>query len=97
MARTAARIDSNQPDIVKSFRKLGCSVQHTHMVGDGCPDIVVGFQGKNYMIEIKDGDKSPSKRRLTDDEQKWHDEWKGSVHIIESISDVHSFLIANSG
>jgi len=93
MARIAARTDSNQKEIVKSFRKLGCTVTHTHAVGKGFPDIVIGFQGNNYLIEIKDGMKSPSQRRLTDDEQKWHDEWKGSVHIIESISDVHIFII----
>jgi len=96
MPKYAARIDANQPDIVKSFRKLGCSVAHIHMVGDGIPDIIVGFQGNNYLIEIKDGSKPPSKRKLTDDEQEWHDNWLGSVHIIESISDVHNFLIAVS-
>lgn len=96
MPRRAPRIDANQPEIVKSFRKLGCTVQHLHMVGDGCPDICVGFQGNNYMIEIKDGSKPPSGRKLTTDEQEWHDEWLGSVHIIETISDVHSFLIGVS-
>ena len=39
MPRRAPRIDANQPEIVKSFRKLGCTVQHLHMVGDGCPDL----------------------------------------------------------
>lgn len=94
MPKFAARIDKNQPDIVKSFRKLGCSVAHIHMVGGGIPDIIVGFQGKNYLIEIKDGSKPPSGRKLTSDEQVWHDEWRGSVHIIETISDVHDLLIS---
>lgn len=95
MARRAARIDTNQPEIVKEFRKHGCTVQHLHMVGDGCPDIAVGFGGINYLIEIKDGNKPPSGRKLTKDEQMWHNGWNGSVHIIESVKDVELFLIYN--
>lgn len=95
MARRRARIDSNQPEIVKEFRKHGCTVQHLHMVGGGCPDILVGYNSVNYLIEIKDGSKFPSERKLTPDEKMWHDEWLGSVYIIETIEDVELFLLYN--
>jgi hypothetical protein len=39
------RIDRNQPEIVKAIRKAGASVGHTHAVGKGFPDIVVGTEG----------------------------------------------------
>ena len=84
----AGRVDANQPEIVKAFRDLGCTVAITSNVRDGFPDIVVGIHGINVLVEIKDGSKPPSKRKLTPDEQQWHDTWKGGVVIVESVEDV---------
>jgi len=55
------------------------------MVGHGFPDIVVGFRGKTYLIEIKDGSKPPSKRKLTEEEQFFFDVWVGHVEVVESV------------
>jgi len=85
--RRRSRTDSNQPAIVKIFRSLGCSVQHLHTVGQGCPDILVGKLGVNLMVEIKDGSRGPSDRKLTIDEMNWHKEWSGQVCVIESDQD----------
>lgn len=87
MRRTAARIDSNQPEIIQALRKVGASVAPTHMVGQGFPDIVVGFRGINHLLEIKDGEKSRSRRKLTEDEKDWHLTWQGEVRIVESVSE----------
>ena len=86
------RIDENQKEIVKTFRELGASVLILSSVGKGCPDILVGItdvQGRkhNILVEIKDGSKCPSKRKLTEDEQKFFDNWKGKVVIIDSIAE----------
>ena len=62
----------------------GWSVQHLHTVGKGCPDLLVGKRGLNLLLEIKDGDQPPSKQRLTDDEQYWHDIWRGQVAVVYS-------------
>lgn len=83
----ACRVDRNQSEIVKALRKVGCTVTPTHTVGDGFPDLVVGRQGVNYLMEVKDGTKSPSARALTTDEHKWHIEWRGLVHIVYSVED----------
>ena len=85
--RRAARIDDNQNSIVSKLRQIGCSVAITSAVGKGFPDIVVGYKGRNFMFEIKDGSKPPSSRKLTKDEQKWHDEWRGNVHVVECFED----------
>ncbi len=79
--RQAARIDTNQNEIVQALRAVGASVAITSMVGHGFPDIVVGYRQRNYLIEIKDGSKPPSKRRLTSDEQEFFDLWRGSVFV----------------
>lgn len=85
--RRAAKVDRNQPEIVAAARRMGCSVQHLHAVGQGCPDLLIGVNGKNLLWEIKDGLQVPSKRRLTADELIWHDEWRGQVSVIESVDD----------
>lgn len=87
------RVDKNQSDIVKKFRKLGAKVLILSQVGNGCPDILIGLLRANSMpwcapIEIKDGSKPPSQRKLTPDEQKFHDEWEGFVHIVNNEQDV---------
>ena len=87
------RTDANQSLIVSTYRDLFCSVTCTHELGDGFPDLVVGIPtswgGSNELVEVKDGEKPPSKRKLTPDEQDFHDEWRGKKPvIIESVNDV---------
>ena len=91
--RQRGRVDANHADIVDLLRGYGCSVFSTAGVGDGFPDLVVGFQGVTRLIEIKDGEKSPSRRRLTDDEEEWHATWRGDpVCIIESLRDADALV-----
>lgn len=91
--RRAARIDANQPEIVKALRKAGCSVTSLAAVGQGVPDLLVGWQSKDgdrelVLMEVKDGSKPPSRRRLTEDQQEWHEAWRGRpVAIVETVAD----------
>ena len=82
--RRAAKIDANQPAIVRALQCMGFTVQHLHSVGAGCPDLLCGWRGRNYLIEVKDGDKPPSARKLTEDQVKWHEKWLGQVVVINS-------------
>ena len=83
----AARVDANQPEIVEALRAVGCTVQHLHTVGKGCPDLLVGRAGRNFLLEIKDGNKPPSKRKLTADEKEWHQTWTGQVIVVNSVDE----------
>ncbi len=74
-------MDDNQPKIVKALRGIGCSIMYLHQLGSGNPDLCVGYRGKNYLIEIKDGDKAPSKQKLTDDEQTFFATWSGQCAV----------------
>ena len=89
--RRAARTDSNQTEIVAAFRKAGASVKLVHTV-KGFVDAVVGINGRNLLIEIKDGSKPPSARKLTGDEGDFHRKWKGTIDIVESVDDVAKVL-----
>jgi Holliday junction resolvase len=82
------RVDNCQVQVVKALRDLGATVQHLHGVGKGCPDIVVGFKGKNLLLEIKDGDK----KVLTPDQVNWHKLWKGQAHVVTSVDEAKLLL-----
>ena len=90
--RMARRVDANQKEIVSTFRSLGASVQILSDIGKGCPDIVVGAHGKNYLFEIKDGNKPLSAKKLTDCEQIFFSHWRGHVDVIESVEEVIIFM-----
>ena len=85
--RRAANIDANQPEIVKALRKVGATVAHTHSAGDGFPDIVVGFRGQNFLIEIKDGSKEPARRRLRPEQVKFHTAWTGQIDVANNVDE----------
>lgn len=83
----AAKVDANQSEIVAALRSVGATVQPLHTVGKGCPDIVAGFRGSNYFLEIKDGKKPPSARALTSDQVEWHGGWKGQVVVVKTVDE----------
>lgn len=87
--RRAARIDANQTEIIDALRSVGAEVQPLHTVGDGCVDILVAYRNVWYVIEIKDGSKPPSRRKLTPAEQGWHDRFgvQAPVYIAETIEE----------
>jgi len=81
------RIDDNQQAIVNILRTTGATVVLLSGVGKGVPDLLVGFRGVTLLMEIKDGKKPPSDRKLTTDQQKWHAEWRGGALAIVDSAD----------
>ena len=85
--RIAARKDANQDEIVDALRTIGATVQIIHQLGQGCPDLLCGYRGANYLLEVKDGAKPPSKRILTPDEAVWHEMWRGQVDAVKNVKE----------
>lgn len=82
----AARIDANHEQVVSALRAAGASVQSLAGVGKGVPDLLVGFQGKTLLMEVKDGKKTASERRLTEDQVRWHGAWRGGpLAIVDGV------------
>lgn len=81
----AARADANQPKIIQALKDVGASVTSLHRVGMGCPDLLVGFRNKNFLLELKDGEKPPSARKLTPPQERWHDMWAGQAVVVSSV------------
>ena len=93
--RRAARTDANHSDIVAALRAIGATVTSTAAVGSGFVDVVAGYRGVNYLLEIKDGSKPPSARKLTDDELKWHQDWRGQAHVVETVDQAIKVVTGN--
>lgn len=63
------------------LREVGASVEMLSKTG--CPDLLVGFRSRvdgierNWLMEIK-----TDKGKLTADEIKWHEHWRGQVAVV---------------
>lgn len=86
------KVDTNHRAIVVAMRQMGASVLDTHDLGKGAPDVIVGACGINVLVEIKNGDLPPSKQTLTEDEQIFHDSWRGQIVIIRSVAEAIHFI-----
>jgi hypothetical protein len=90
--RRDAKTDRNQADVVSALRAIGAMVQPLHQVGQGVPDLLVGIGGKLLLVEVKDGKRPPSERRLTPEQEKWHAAWAGyPVYVISDVAEIESF------
>lgn len=49
----ARRVDANHAEIVEAYRRLGCSARSTAPLGDGFPDIAVGYGGLTALPEAR--------------------------------------------
>lgn len=82
----AARTDANQKAIVDALRKIGCKVYVSSSFGQGFPDLIVGCGGRLCLLEVKDGSKPPSARKLTPDQVKFHADWTGlPLYVVDSV------------
>lgn len=84
------RKDSNQDELVKEFRKWfpTASVHIASNHGEGFPDLVVGFEGRTFLFEVKDPEKTPSQRKLTEKQERFHGQWKGHCEVVHSATEM---------
>ena len=89
MVRRAGRVDGNQAEIVGALRGIPeCSVLVLSAVGEGCPDIMVGYRGFNFLFEIKDPDQPLQRHELTDEQRRFHGEWRGQVQKVKYLKEI---------
>jgi hypothetical protein len=67
------RTDANQSEIVKELRARGASVAVLSNTGGGFSDLVVGFRGRNVLLEVKTG----PNEKLTPAQVKFQQTWRG--------------------
>jgi hypothetical protein len=86
--RYAARVDANLAAVVQAYRKLGCSVQ----VENGVVDLKIGYGGVTELVEVKDGAKSASRRKLTAAQVEFRKKWTGGVRLVMNLDDVQTHV-----
>ena len=86
------RVDANQTELIHEAERLGAQVQRISDIGQGCPDLLGAKDGLWFVVEIKDGSKPPSKRRLNKKQVEWHNRFPAPVWIWESKDDVRRDL-----
>lgn len=64
----AARVDTNHSTVVLELRQIGAVVLDIHAL-PGCLDLLIAYRGALTLLEVKDGKKSPSRRRATEEEK----------------------------
>jgi len=80
------KTDNNQNEIICGLRAVGATVQDLSQVGNGCPDILVGFHGVNLLFEIKE------KSSLTPEQVIWHNNWNGQKSIAHNFDEALKLL-----
>jgi hypothetical protein len=83
--RYARRTDGNHAYIRDTLRKAGVVVFDSSSFGRGFPDLICRHvkTGRTVFLEIKDGMKSPSQRKLTEAEWEFAD--KFDVFIVLNV------------
>ena len=85
----ARRVDANQKGIVESLRISvpGIAVCVTSSLGNGFPDLTVGYHGRIVLFEIKSWEEFKKQDKgLTLAERKFHREFHGCpVYVIACV------------
>ena len=86
----AKRTDDNHTQVVTELRKYlpEATIRDLSGAGGGIPDILLGWEGGNYLFEIKHPEKPASRRSLTPAQVKFHTSWQGQVHIAHSAAEI---------
>jgi hypothetical protein len=92
-------VDSNQREIDEALRALGWLVWPTHQLGKGFPDRLIAKAGRLVLLEVKDGAKCPSARKLTEDERRARERFNAAgveILLVMCVADLAQLLAAQS-
>jgi hypothetical protein len=87
--RRAARTDDNQHDLVEALKKIGAKC---YFIGKPV-DLLVGYRGKNLLLEVKRPDKLGQPSAFTKDQKDFIDTWPGEVKIVSTIEEAVSAVV----
>jgi hypothetical protein len=81
------RVDAVQKEVVKKLQAAGYSVLSLTDVGRGCPDLLVGRNGRNYLLEVK----SPNGKQNAE-QVEFQKNWRGQYQVA-TLDNIDAFLI----
>jgi len=93
LTRHANTRDGNEKNIVDALRQIGATIIRL----DQPCDLLVGYRGRNYLIEVKlplgpRGGTSHS--QLNDDQKNFEQTWHGQFDVVRSPEDAVELLTA---
>jgi hypothetical protein len=93
MRRAPRHKDGNHAALRTLWRSVGGSWLDITPIEGGEPDALVGWRGQDRLVEIKNPDGSPSKRRPRAEQLAWHRAWKGRpVAVVLCFDDLLSLF-----
>lgn len=85
----ARKADGNQAALRSMWRAIGGSWLTISPEHGGEPDALVGWRGRDALVEVKDGSKPPSERKLRPNQVEWHRTWQGRpVEVVLCFDDL---------
>jgi hypothetical protein len=82
--RRAARADGNQTAIVQALRAVGAL---PYYIKEPC-DLIVGYRGKNTLLEIKNRE-----GRLTKSQVEFIATWPGQIEVVYTVEEALKAVI----
>ncbi len=82
-----AQRDENEAEIVTALEQIGATVKRLSQ--KDIPDLIIGFRGRNFWIEIK----SPG-GKLKKGQRELHDRWRGQIAVCETFEECLEILLA---
>lgn len=87
--RYAARVDANQEQIVSALRAAGAYVFILKLP----VDLLVGFNNKTALVEVKDPNSAYGKKGLNANQRKFQEEWNGgTLAMVDSVEAAQQLL-----
>lgn len=75
--RYAKARDANEPGIIKALERAGATVLR---LDEPC-DLLVGFRGRNHLLEVKN---PKGKDRVTVKQATVFAWWRGTIHVVRT-------------
>lgn len=82
--RTKTRRDGNQKEFIEDMETIGATVVDLSSIGGGCGDVLVGWNFRNWLFELKDPSQAPCDRKPRPSQVKFEQDWKGQYKLVET-------------
>jgi hypothetical protein len=84
--RRRGRLDATHAAIVAALEAIGATVQSLADIGGGCPDLLVGFLGRMFLLEVKNPERAtkagvPRDKKPAEQQRGWRDWWRGPAPV----------------
>lgn len=96
--RRAAKTDTTQAPIVAALRANGMTVKDCSAVGQGFPDLMIGFRGGWFAIETKSDPRISHRvaEPLTAAQIAFHGTWAGDIGVVSTPEEAVQWVLGQA-